>query len=53
MISQAFLMLHATFIMDLLLIMFGRPLICLKSYASVRSMSSLFHSPAATMGVPI
>ena len=52
-ISQAFLMLHATFMMALLLIMFGRPLTCLKSCASVRSISSLFHSPAATMGVPI
>jgi hypothetical protein len=46
-------MLHATFIMALLLIMLGRPLICLKSYASVRSISSLFHRPAATIGVPI
>ena len=52
-ISHAFLMLHATFMMALLLIMLGRPLIYLKSYASVRSISSLFQKPAATMGVPI
>ena len=52
-ISHVFLMLHATFIMALLLIIFGRPLICLKSWASVRSMSSLFQRPAATIGVPI
>jgi hypothetical protein len=52
-ISQAFLMLHATFMMALLLMMLGRPFICRKSCASVRSMSSLFHKPAATIGVPI
>lgn len=46
-------MLHATFMMALLAIMFGRPLIYLKSCASVRSMSSLFHRPAATIGVPM
>jgi len=46
-------MLHATFMMALLLIMLGRPLIYLKSCASVRSISSLFHKPAATMGVPM
>ena len=46
-------MLHATFMMALLAIIFGRLLIYLKSCASVRSMSSLFHSPAATMGVPM
>ena len=52
-ISHAFLILHATFMMALLLMMLGRPLICLKSCASVRSMSSLFQKPAATIGVPI
>ena len=50
-IYHAFLMLHATFMMALLLMMLGRPLIYLKSCASVRSMSSLFHRPAATIEV--
>ena len=44
-------MLHATFMMALLLMMLGRPLIYLKSCTSVHSMSSLFHKPAATIEV--
>ena len=46
-------MLHATFMMALLLMMLGRPLIYLKSCASVRSMFYLFQRPAATIGVPM
>ena len=51
--SQAFLRPQATFIRALLLTRLGRLLMDLYSCASVRSMSSLFQIPAATMGVPM
>ena len=46
-------MLHATFKMALLAMMLERQLTSLKSYASMRSISSLFQRLAATVGVPV
>ena len=52
-ISHAILMLHANYIMPLLQKILGRRLICQKSCTLRRSISSIFHSPAATLRVPI
>ena len=46
-------MLQATFMIALLLITLGRLLTSMKSWASKRSMSSLFHCRAAIMEVPV